>query len=70
MTNADGTVWTFNLRQNVKVHNGKVMTADDVVATFDRLSDPEMGSNVLSVFSGLLSKGGVRKVYDPRKRRW
>lgn len=69
-TNADGTVWTFKLRQNVKFHNGKVMTADDVVATFDRPSDPEMGSNALSVFSGLLSKGGTRKVDDPRKCSW
>jgi peptide/nickel transport system substrate-binding protein len=62
--NADGTVWTFKLRQNVKFHNGQTMTADDVVATFDRLADPEMGSNALSVFSGLLSKGGTRKVDD------
>ena len=62
--NADGTVWTFKLRQNVKFHNGKLMTADDVVATFDRLSDPEVGSNALSVFSGMLSKGGTRKVDD------
>lgn len=62
--NDDGTVWTFKLRQNVKFHNGKAMTADDVVATFDRLSDPEMGSNALSVFTGLLSKGGTRKIDD------
>lgn len=62
--NDDGTVWIFKLRQNVKFHNGKIMTADDVVATFDRLSDPKMGSNALSVFAGLLSKGGTRKVDD------
>ena len=62
--NKDGTVWTFKLRQGVKFHNGKPMTADDVVATFDRLSDPEVGSNALSVFSGMLSKGGTRKVDD------
>lgn len=62
--NADGTVWTFKLRPNVKFHNGKAMTADDVVATFDRLSDPANGSNALSVFTGLLSKGGTRKVDD------
>jgi peptide/nickel transport system substrate-binding protein len=62
--NADGTVWTFNLRQDVKFHNGKTMTADDVVATFDRLADPDNGSNALSVFSGMLSKGGTRKVDD------
>ncbi|MES2432869.1 MAG: ABC transporter substrate-binding protein [Pseudomonadota bacterium] len=62
--NDDGTVWTFKLRQNVKFHNGKLMTADAVVATFDRLSDPAMGSNALSALSGMLSKGGTRKVDD------
>jgi peptide/nickel transport system substrate-binding protein len=62
--NADGTVWTFKLRQNVKFHNGKVMTADDVVATFDRLSDPANASNALSALSSMLSKGGTRKVDD------
>ena len=62
--NTDGTVWTFKLRQGVKFHNGKTMTADDVVATFDRLADPANGSNALSVFSGMLSKGGTRKVDD------
>ncbi|MEE4236704.1 MAG: ABC transporter substrate-binding protein [Anderseniella sp.] len=62
--NADGNIWTFKLRQGVKFHNGNTMTADDVVATFDRLSDPKVGSNALSVFSGMLSKGGTRKVDD------
>ena len=63
-TNEDGTVWTFTLRKGVKFHDGRPLTAEDVVATFDRLADPEMGSNALSVFSGLLSKGGTRKVDD------
>lgn len=62
--NKDGTVWTFKLRKGVKFHNGKSMTADDVVATFDRLTNPDNGSNALSVFSGMLSKGGTRKVDD------
>ncbi len=60
--NEDGTIWTFNLRKGVKFHNGQEMKADDVVATFDRLSDPEGKSNALSVFKGLLSKGGTKKV--------
>ena len=63
-SNKDATVWTFKLRQGVKFHNGKTMTADDVVATFDRLANPDNGSNALSVFSGLLSKGGTHKVDD------
>src|ERR1700732_2689411 len=60
--NSDGSVWTFRLRRGVKFHNGVEMRAEDVVASFDRLSDPREVSNALSVFRGLLSKGGTRKV--------
>ena len=35
--NGDGSVWTFKLRQNVKWHDGTPFTADDVVATMERL---------------------------------
>ena len=58
--NADGTVWTFMLRKGVKFHNGNEMKADDVVASFERLADPDNGSNALSVFSGLLSPRAAR----------
>jgi peptide/nickel transport system substrate-binding protein len=40
------------------------MTADDVVASFDRIADPANGSNALSALGGVLSKGGTRKVDD------
>jgi peptide/nickel transport system substrate-binding protein len=62
--NEDGSIWTFRLRRGVRFHNGREMKAADVVATFDRLSDPGGASNALSVFKGLLSKGGTRKVDD------
>ena len=62
--NEDATVWTFKLRPNVKFHNGHVLNADDVVASMDRLADPKNGSNALSAFKGVLSKGGTRKVDD------
>ena len=32
----DGLVYTFNLRQDVKFHNGKDLVADDVVASMDK----------------------------------
>ena len=60
--NKDGTVWTFKLRQGVKFHDGSPMTANDVVATMDRLADPANSSNALSAFTGYLSKGGTKKV--------
>ena len=59
---ASGAVWTFTLRQGVRFHDGQVMSAADVVATFDRLTDPTMGSAALSIFRGVLSKGGARAV--------
>lgn len=40
----DGLSWTFKLRQNVKFHNGRVMTADDVKFSIDRVRDPERGA--------------------------
>ncbi len=63
-SNEDGSVWTFQLRPGVKFHSGHVLNADDVVATMDRLADPKNGSNALSAFKGVLSKGGTRKVDD------
>jgi peptide/nickel transport system substrate-binding protein len=62
--NKDGSVWTFALRKGVKFHNGQAMTADDVVASIDRLADPQNASNALSALAGALSKGGTKKVDD------
>jgi peptide/nickel transport system substrate-binding protein len=60
--NADGSVWTFKLRPNVKFHDGKPFTADDVVYTFKQLADPKNSSNALSTFTGVLTASGVRAV--------
>jgi peptide/nickel transport system substrate-binding protein len=58
-----GKSWTVALRQGVTFHNGQPMTADDVVATFKRLVDPNSGSSALATFE-FLSAEGVRKVDD------
>jgi peptide/nickel transport system substrate-binding protein len=57
-----GAVWTFALRPGVKFHDGSPMTADDVVYTFQQLSDPKNASNALSTFAGVLKPAGVVKV--------
>jgi peptide/nickel transport system substrate-binding protein len=62
--NADGSVWIFTLRSGVQFHDGRPMTAADVVATMDRLADPKNSSNALSAFRGVLSVGGARRVDD------
>lgn len=63
--NTEGTEWTFTLRNGVKFHDGADLTAADVVATFDRLADPDQKSNALSVFKDVLTKGNVT-ASDPR----
>src|SRR5215208_4474379 len=62
--NGDGSKWTFKIRQGVKFQDGKPMTAEDVAATFNLHADPDNGSNALSAFTGVLSKGGAQATDD------
>jgi len=62
--NRDGSQWTFKIRQGVMFQDGKPMTAEDVAATFNLHADPDNGSNALSAFTGVLSKGGAQVVDD------
>ena len=38
---SDGLVYTFHLRQGVRFHNGRELTAEDVVYSYNRLMDPK-----------------------------
>lgn len=40
----DLLTWTFNLREDVTWHNGREFTADDVVFSFERIMDPDVGA--------------------------
>lgn len=47
----DGLSYHFKLKQGVKFHNGKPMTAADVVASLNRIRDPKTGSPYASRLS-------------------
>ncbi|MGH2872574.1 MAG: ABC transporter substrate-binding protein [Solirubrobacteraceae bacterium] len=61
---SDGAVWTFKLRTGVKFHDGRAMSANDVVYTFKEQTDPKNASNALSTFEGLLKPEGVVRLDD------
>lgn len=46
----DETTWNFKLREGTTFHNGDNFTAEDVVATFDRVRDEALASPVLFLF--------------------
>ncbi|HRH23739.1 MAG TPA: ABC transporter substrate-binding protein [Candidatus Magasanikbacteria bacterium] len=47
---ADSKTYTFELKQNVRWHDGEPFTADDVVHTFELIQDPEVGSPLRVTF--------------------
>lgn len=42
--NADASAWTIRLRQGLEFHHGKTISADDVLYSVLRLTDPELAS--------------------------
>ncbi|MEW2395916.1 ABC transporter substrate-binding protein [Streptomyces sp. NPDC046862] len=55
-----GTSWKFTLRAGAKFHDGKPVTADDVVFVFDRILDPKTQTLAKGFFAGWLKE--VRKI--------
>ena len=59
--NAALTRWTFQLRKGVKFHNGKTMTADDVVATYKQYLTEKPSEILSAIPNTLLGPEGVVK---------
>lgn len=63
----DGTVYTFHLRQNAKFHDGRAVTAQDVVYSWERAAHPSLGSDTVLTYLGDIV--GIRDVTDGRTER-
>jgi peptide/nickel transport system substrate-binding protein len=57
--NSEATEWTFHLRQGVKFHNGKPFEAEDVVYTFRRVLDKDVGSPGRTFYAPMFDADGV-----------
>ncbi|MEU3937484.1 ABC transporter substrate-binding protein [Streptomyces sp. NPDC029044] len=60
----DSTTWRFTLRAGATFHDGKPVTADDVVFVFERILDPDTQTLAKGFFASWLKE--VRKL-DARK---
>lgn len=50
--NEEGTVYTFHLRENAKFHDGRAVTARDVVYSWERAVSPQVGSDTAGTYLG------------------
>ncbi|HJS18412.1 MAG TPA: peptide ABC transporter substrate-binding protein [Anaerolineales bacterium] len=48
----DGIVYTFHLRENAKFHDGKPVTAQDVIYSWERAASPDLASDTALTYLG------------------
>ena len=63
----DGKRWVFDLRQGVEFHNGKTMTSEDVVASFNHHMGEDSGSaasGLLTAVKSLTADGKNRVIFE------
>ena len=61
--NTDGSVWTVKLKSGLTFHNGKSVTADDVIYSYKRIMDPKTAAPGASTLSALKASG-MKKIDD------
>ncbi|MGH2361481.1 MAG: ABC transporter substrate-binding protein, partial [bacterium] len=63
---ADGLTWTFFLRRNVRWHDGREFTADDVKFTYDIALNPQLGAGGAATFRASVKEVQVVDKYTVR----
>jgi len=58
--NAQGNIYTFYLRENAKFHDGRSVTAQDVVYSWERAASPALASDTVLTYLGDIV--GVREM--------
>ena len=56
-----GTVYTFHLRKNAKFHDGRIVTAKDVIYSWERAASPKVKSDTVLTYLGDIV--GVREMF-------
>lgn len=62
--NDDASIWTFSIRDGVTFNDGTPLTARDVAATFNRISDPDLGATAYNSIGGMFLPGAVEATDD------
>ncbi len=58
----DGTVYTFYIRPDAQFHDGRPVTAQDLVYSWERAADPQLGSDTVLTYLGDIV--GVKEVME------
>ncbi len=62
----DGTVYTFYLRKNARFHDGRPVTVQDVIYSWERAADPKLASDTVLTYLGDIV--GVQDKYYGRAK--
>ena len=61
-TSPDGVAYTFHLRENAKFHDGRAVTAQDVIYSWERALSPALGSDTALTYLGDIM--GAREMFN------
>ena len=61
-SSTNGKVWTIRIRDGIEFHNGKTLTADDVVYSIKRMLDKSLALYATSQIAGSVVASGIKKM--------